>query len=115
MTKILGISEGSHDAAWCLINNNYIIEAHHAERHSRKKNDKWINKHLLPQGWFNVVGHEDKVRVNERRLFAGQKYQDENGLKNIYITIKFNHSIFPLTFVFQTQTQTSILPLFHQQ
>jgi carbamoyltransferase len=78
MTKILGISEGSHDAAWCLINNNYIIEAHHAERHSRKKNDKWINKHLLPQGWFNVVGHEDKVRVNERRLFAGQKYQDEN-------------------------------------
>jgi len=78
MSKILGISEGSHDAAWCLINNNNIIEAHHAERHSRKKNDKWINKYLLPQGWFNVVGHEDKVRVNERRLFAGQKYQDEN-------------------------------------
>lgn len=78
MSKILGISEGSHDAAWCLINNNNIIEAHHAERHSRKKNDKWINKYLLPQGWFNVVGHENKVRVNERRLFAGQKYQDEN-------------------------------------
>jgi len=78
MNKILGISEGSHDAAWCLIENNNIIEAHHAERHSRKKNDKWINKYLLPQGWFNVVGHEDKVRVNERRLFAGQKYQDEN-------------------------------------
>jgi len=78
MSKILGISEGSHDAAWCLINNNNIIEAHHAERHSRKKNDKWINKYSLPQGWFNVVGHEDKVRVNERRLFAGQKYQDEN-------------------------------------
>ena len=89
-TKILGIAEGSHDAAWCWIEGSNIIEAHHAERHTRKKNDKWINPSILPQGWFDVIGHEDKVRVNERRLYAGQGFLHENvtvdGFYNHYET-----------------------------
>ena len=89
-TKILGIAEGSHDSAWCWIEGSNIIEAHHAERHTRKKNDKWINPSILPQGWFDVIGHEDKVRVNERRLYAGQGFLHENvtvdGFYNHYET-----------------------------
>lgn len=69
--KILGISEGSHDAAWCLIEDGEILEAHHLERHTRIKNDKWLKMELLP--WANtVIGHENRRRVNERRKEAGQ-------------------------------------------
>ena len=69
--KILGISEGSHDAAWTLIEDGEILEAHHLERHTRIKNDKWLKMELLP--WANtVIGHENRRRVNERRKEAGQ-------------------------------------------
>jgi carbamoyltransferase len=87
MTKILGISEGSHDASWCLIEGKNIIEAHHVERHTRQKNDKWVDEYLLPQGWFNIVGHEDKKRVNERRFIAGQVKL----IENIKVDEFYNH------------------------
>jgi len=74
MTKFLGIAEGSHDASWCLIEDVNIIEAHHAERFSRIKNDKVVNKRLLPQADY-IISHENKQRVGERRKFAGQDIQ----------------------------------------
>ena len=37
MIKILGISEGSHDAAWTIIENGKISSAHHSERFVREK------------------------------------------------------------------------------
>ena len=42
MTKIVGISEGFHDAGHCVIQDGNILKAQHAERTSRKKNDKWL-------------------------------------------------------------------------
>lgn len=77
MTKFLGIAEGSHDASWCLIEDGNIIEAHHAERFSRTKNDKVINKRLLPQADL-IISHENKQRVEERRKFAGQGIQKKS-------------------------------------
>ena len=38
--NILGLSEGFHDAGLCLLQNDKIITATHAERHSGIKNDK---------------------------------------------------------------------------
>jgi carbamoyltransferase len=78
MSKILGISEGSHDAAWCLIKDGEILTAHHAERSTRVKNQKWITH--IPW-WCRdavFVGHEDKERVAERRKEAGQDPQPKN-------------------------------------
>ena len=84
--RILGISEGSHDAAWTLIENGKILEAHHVERHTRVKNDKWLKPELLPEADI-VIGHENKERLAERRLVAGQSPQPAN----IKTDIEFNH------------------------
>jgi carbamoyltransferase len=84
--RILGISEGSHDAAWCLIEDGNIIEAHHAERHSKVKNEKWLNPDLLPKADI-VVGHEIKSNVHARRKTAGQSPLKEN----IRVDAEVNH------------------------
>ena len=91
--KILGIAEGSHDAAWCLIEaggrhrNGEIIKAHHAERSTKVKNQKWITH--IP-GWCRdavFVGHEVKSRREERRKAAGQ----EPSMENIKVDYEYNH------------------------
>ena len=86
MMKILGISEGSHDAAWCLLEDGEILEAHHVERHTQKKNDKWLKKNLLPKADI-IVGHEIKYNVANRRKNAGQKPQKNN----IQVDTEINH------------------------
>ena len=42
--KILGFSEGYHDAGVTLIENGEILYASHAERYSKKKNDRLIHE-----------------------------------------------------------------------
>jgi carbamoyltransferase len=84
--RILGISEGSHDAAWCLIEDGEILEAHHQERHSRLKNDKWLDPDLLPDADV-VVGHQFLDKVNERREWSGQKPIK----RNIPVDYEYNH------------------------
>ena len=71
--RILGISEGSHDAAWTLIEDSEILEAHHVERHSRVKNDKWLNKDLLPKADL-IIGHEKRNRVDFRRQITQNSF-----------------------------------------
>ena len=44
---IVGVSEGFHDAAICILNDNEIIFASHAERHSKKKGDKYLLENQL--------------------------------------------------------------------
>ena len=96
--KILGISEGSHDAAMAVVENGEILAAHHAERYTRKKNEKWLLPHFLPLAKNHgkktivdkvdvIVGHENKERVNERRKKAGQKLLTEN----IPVDYYYNH------------------------
>ena len=84
--RILGVSEGSHDAAWAVIEDGVILEAHHVERHTRQKNDKWIPGKLLPAGDL-IIGHENKDRVNDRRAEAGQAHYPPNIVTNF----EYNH------------------------
>jgi len=84
--RILGISEGSHDAAWTLIEDGEILEAHHVERHSQVKNDKWLKKDLLPDADI-IIGHEKRNRVDFRRQIAGQP----DRARNIDPHIEYGH------------------------
>lgn len=43
MNKILGLSEGFHDAGATLVQDGNILSATHAERISRVKNDRWLH------------------------------------------------------------------------
>ena len=77
--KILGISEGFHDAAVCLLHDNKIHYASHSERYSKIKNDKWISREQFPQSRINkpdvVAYYEKPFLKNLRRWYAGQKRQ----------------------------------------
>jgi carbamoyltransferase len=86
--NILGISEGSHDAAWCLIKDGEIIEAHHIERHTQIKNDKWLQQKLLPKADV-VVRHENLNELNKRRKISGQDERKEN----IKCDVECNHHL----------------------
>ncbi len=77
--KILGISEGFHDAAICLLHDDKIHYASSSERYSGIKNDKWIHKDQLPATRINkpdVVSYYEKPFLkNLRRWYAGQRWQ----------------------------------------
>ena len=46
--RIVGISEGFHDAAMCILIDDKIYHDSHSERYSRVKTDKWLQKKELP-------------------------------------------------------------------
>ena len=75
--RIVGISEGFHDAAMCVLIDNKIYHASHSERFSRLKNDKWIHKKQFPYMKSKpiVAYYEKPIWKNLRRLYAGQKWQ----------------------------------------
>jgi len=77
--KILGISEGFHDAAVCLLHDDKIHYASSSERYSGIKNDKWIHKDQWPTSKLNkpdvVAYYEKPFLKNLRRWYAGQKCQ----------------------------------------
>ena len=80
--NILGISEGFHDAGLCLLKDNKIIFASHAERHSGIKNDKWLHHSQFPiSDKYQpdlVAFYEKPFRKNLRRLYAGQSWQKQS-------------------------------------
>ena len=77
--KILGISEGFHDAAVCLLHDDKIHYASSSERYSGIKNDKWVHKDQWPTSKINkpdvVAYYEKPFLKNLRRWYAGQKRQ----------------------------------------
>jgi carbamoyltransferase len=77
--NILGISEGFHDAAVCVLRNNKIIFASQAERFSGVKNDKWIHSNQLPKTEKYkpdvIAFYEKPFRKNLRRLYSGQGWK----------------------------------------
>ena len=74
--KVLGISEGFHDAAICILNDTKIHYASSSERYSRIKGDKWVHEKQWPKQKFDIVSYYEKpFRKNLRRLYAGQKWQ----------------------------------------
>ena len=72
---VLGLSEGYHDAGACLIEDGEILSATHAERLSRKKNDRWLHpkqKHLKNVA-HKVSFFEKNWLKFSRQLYSGQK------------------------------------------
>ena len=83
--RVLGVSEGFHDAAICLLEDEHIIHASHSERYSGTKGDKWIHSNqsfMLPLP--DVTAYYEKPFLkNLRRLYAGQKWH----------TTKYNYDV----------------------
>lgn len=72
--KILGISEGFHDASACLIQDGQILSATHSERFSRKKNDRWL--HPLQKVEADLVAFYEKPWLKKtRQIYAGQGWK----------------------------------------
>ena len=69
--KILGISEGFHDAGATLIDGPEIISATHAERFSRKKNDRWLHPSQMLEA-SKVAFYEKPWLKQTRQWYAGQ-------------------------------------------
>ena len=77
---IVGVSEGFHDAGVSVIADGEILSASHAERYSRKKNDRWAHPTQ-----FQSVNADAKVAFYEkpwlkqtRQLYAGQGWKPRN-------------------------------------
>ena len=79
---IVGISEGFHDAAVCLLDGPKITYASQSERYSGIKNDKHIHASQLPnrKGLVKpIVAYYEKPFIkNIRRLYAGQNWKSAN-------------------------------------
>ena len=69
---IKGISEGFHDASVALVEDDQIIWAKHAERLTRKKNDRVTPDYLRNAHADTSVFYENVPLKNERRIAHSQ-------------------------------------------
>lgn len=101
---ILGINSLNHDASIALINNNDILFAAHAERYSRIKNDKKLNKDIVSEALTygtpeKIVWFEKPWAKGLRKLYSGERPWLENpkqelkrlGLGNIPLETVWHH------------------------
>lgn len=84
---MFGVSYGFHDAAYCHIDGQDIIEAHHSERHSRKKNDSKLHTNI---NGFSIF-YEKPYKKNIRRLLHGQKWVKRD-THNAYVDHHWSHA-----------------------
>ena len=73
MNKILGLSEGFHDAGATLIQNSQILSATHAERISRVKNDRWLHHSQIAEADTTAFYEKDWLK-RTRQIYARQPY-----------------------------------------
>ena len=77
--RVVGISEGYHDAGYCVLNGDEITHASHSERYSRVKNDPFIHVDQILENVQNVndtvAYYEKPFWKNLRRLYAGQGWE----------------------------------------
>ena len=74
---VVGISEGFHDAAICILRGTTIEYAAHAERYSKRKFDPWLHRDQLAKvpRPATVAYYEKPWLKSSRRLYAGQRLQ----------------------------------------
>jgi carbamoyltransferase len=102
---LLGVNALNHDASVCLVNGDEIRFAAHAERYSRRKNDKDLHHKLLKDCYnygtpTEVVWFEKPFSKGLRRWYSGEtpifqnpkKYLKENGLGDLPITYVPHHA-----------------------
>ena len=77
--RVVGISEGYHDAGYCVLDGDEITHASHSERYSRVKNDPFIHVEQILENVQNVndtvAYYEKPFWKNLRRLYAGQGWE----------------------------------------
>ena len=78
--RVIGISEGYHDAGLSVLEGDRIIYASHAERYSKTKGDRWIHRDQWIAGHSGckndiIAYYEKPFLKNLRRWYAGQKWQ----------------------------------------
>ena len=75
--RIVGISEGMHDAALSVIDDTEITYASHSERYSRVKIDKWVHKSQwkFVKDADTVAYYEKPFWKNTRRLYSGRSWK----------------------------------------
>jgi len=102
---LLGINALNHDASVCLVNGSEIKFAGHAERYSRRKNDRDLHHKLLNDCCnygtpTKLVWFEKPFSKAMRRWYAGEtpifqnpkNYLREHGLGNLPITYVPHHA-----------------------
>ena len=77
--RVVGISEGYHDAGYCVLDGDEITHASHSERYSRVKNDPFIHVEQILENTQDendtVAYYEKPFWKNLRRLYAGQGWE----------------------------------------
>ncbi len=77
--RVVGISEGYHDAGYCVLDDDEITHASHSERYSRVKNDPFIHVEQILENTQDendtVAYYEKPFWKNLRRLYAGQGWE----------------------------------------
>ena len=78
--RVVGISEGYHDAGYCVLDGDEITHASHSERYSRVKNDSFIHvDQILENAQIKendtIAYYEKPFWKNLRRLYAGQSWE----------------------------------------
>ena len=72
--RILGISEGFHDAGVCLIEDQKILYASHSERYSRIKNDRNVHPKQYKKS-HKIAFYEKPWLKHTRRFLCGQSFK----------------------------------------
>jgi carbamoyltransferase len=75
---ILGINGQNHDASLALVDNESILWAAHAERYSRIKNDRNLNKSMIEEMYkygtpTHAVWFEKPFSKSMRKLYSGER------------------------------------------
>ena len=75
--RIVGISEGYHDAGITILDDRRIVYASHSERYSKTKGDKYLHHKQWNQVYKEdtVAYYEKPFLKNLRRIYAGQTWQ----------------------------------------
>ena len=107
---MIGFSEGFHDAAVAVVNNDEILFAAHSERYSKKKHDKKLDLHSASiaqcMNMFDetVAFYENPLIKRSRQLVAGQSaWRKERNLA-LEPTVYFDHHKSHAAAAFQTSS-----------
>lgn len=101
--KVVGFSEGFHDASLAIIENDQIVFASQSERYSRIKNDKWLHQDLIDMVDTDEIAFYERPWLKRtRQIYAGQP----SGWKPRHLSLKpkhkFGHHLTHAATAFQT-------------
>jgi carbamoyltransferase len=104
--RILGINETTHDASVCVLEDDNILFAGHAERYSKVKNDWFTNPEILDEalsyGKPDAIAYYERPLIKKLRIatkggFGGGKpfyktYAPLKGIKSYNFSHHYSHA-----------------------